>query len=289
MRNIVVFILTFVMLVVSSTCLASDKVPLVYNIMPSIQNESAIDSETTSKIEFSLYDEETMLWVNGAPVEIVDNKFYIDVSNIKGKVTFEFTNDVEESAKFTYFISDGDGYLDEFKLDEVSDKDYKTYIDTVRNIEIIYTEKDKKSLKNIQKTLESVPEEITLNVNEIKLVPAKHASGASGITKDDKVVIYNASKFGTKTLKNIILHEVAHTWSNKLIEDKKIDYSFTEYAKLLEGIKKFPSNYAKQNVLKGNYSEDFAESVAFYYINTKSFAKKFPIRTQYIEKLVQNE
>lgn len=289
MRNIVVFILTFVMLVVSSTCLASDKVPLVYNIMPSIQNESAIDSETTSKIEFSLYDEETMLWVNGAPVEIVDNKFYIDVSNIKGKVTFEFTNDVEESAKFTYFISDGDGYLDEFKLDEVSDKDYKTYIDTVRNIEIIYTEKDKKSLKNIQKTLESVPEEITLNVNEIKLVPAKHASGASGITRDDKVVIYNASKFGTKTLKNIILHEVAHTWSNKLIEDKKIDYSFTEYAKLLEGIKKFPSNYAKQNVLKGNYSEDFAESVAFYYINTKSFAKKFPIRTQYIEKLVQNE
>lgn len=289
MRNIVVFILTFVMLVVSSTCLASDKVPLVYNIMPSIQNESAIDSETTSKIEFSLYDEETMLWVNGAPVEIVDNKFYIDVSNIKGKVTFEFTNDVEESAKFTYFISDGDGYLDEFKLDEVSDKDYKTYIDTVRNIEIIYTEKDKKSLKNIQKTLESVPEEITLNVNEIKLVPAKHASGASGITRDDKVVIYNASKFSTKTLKNIILHEVAHTWSNKLIEDKKIDYSFTEYAKLLEGIKKFPSNYAKQNVLKGNYSEDFAESVAFYYINTKSFAKKFPIRTQYIEKLVQNE
>ena len=40
-------------------------------------------------------------------------------------------------------------------------------------------------------------------------------------------------------------------------------------------------------IAKGDYSEDFADSVALYLTNQKSFSKKFANRTDYFECLIK--
>ena len=165
-------------------------------------------------------------------------------------------------------------------------KTYKTYVKTIKNIPVIYTSKDSKSISKVEEIINKLPEELLVNLEEIKLVPAKHESNAAGITKYNKISFYNISKYSGATLKNVVIHEIAHTWAYELIKDKEIDYSYTNYQKYVSKDTKFPSKYAKLNVASGNYSEDFAESVSFFLINKKSFTKKYPARAEYIENLL---
>ena len=53
--------------------------------------------------------------------------------------------------------------------------------------------------------------------------------------------------------------------------------------------KNFVSTCSKEFIeLKERYSEDFAESVSFYFINKKSFEIKYPARADYIKRLLEN-
>lgn len=262
---------------------AGENVPFNYNILPEIPNGYIVDSTNTDKINFSLFENEECIYLNDTLLEIEDDRFSISIEGLKGKQSFTLSNGTEE-VTYTYYISDNKGYLEGYNMEGLT-KQHKTYIKTVKNIPIIYTSKDSKSIKKIEDIIKDLPEELLVNLKEIKLVPAKHESNAAGVTKYNKISFYNISKYSGTTLKNIVIHEITHTWAYELMKNKDIDYSYTKYQEYVNKDTKFPSKYAKSNVDIGNYSEDFAESVSFYLINKKSFAKKYPARNEFIEEL----
>lgn len=279
----VLFTLTFI----SSVAFASQNIALVYNVMPDFPNGQAIDSTHTNQISFSLFESGETLFYNGKQLEVKENRFYIDTKDLSGENTFEITNLENEKVKFTYYFSNKDGYLPNYSMSELKDKTYKTYIKTIRNISVIYTEKDSKSISKIEKIISNLDENIIRNVTEIRLIPVNHTSHAAGITKYDKITLYNISSYSTQTIKNIVIHEIAHTWASSLMQKKIIDYSYSDYKLVVNKDSKFPSKYAKENVETGNYNEDFAESVSFYLINEKSFTKKYPARAEYLKEIIK--
>lgn len=279
---------TFISLILLFNCsLASEKIALNYNIIPDIANGYVVDSNHTNQISFSLFENEAALYCNDILLEIKDNQFSIPLTNLSGEVNFNFSNSSGESTIYTYYVSDKNGLLENYSFDELKNNN-KIYIKTVKNIPIIYTNKEQKAANEIQKIITSLPEQLLKNIKEIKLIPAKHKSKAAGITNYNKITLYKISSYSKSTIKNIVIHEIAHTWANDLISNKVLDYSYTDYQEVVNKDKKFPSKYAKEYVLDGNYSEDFAESISFYFINSKSFSKKYPARAEYIKNILEN-
>lgn len=286
MKKVLVSI-AIVLLSFANSCFASQNIPLVYNIIPDISNNYVVDTTHTNQITFSLFESGETLYYNNSLLKIENNKFAIDTQDLTGKNTFEISNASGECVTYTYYFSDKKGYLKDYSMPELDNKKYKTYIKTIEDVSIIYTEKDSKTIKKLETIISKLPKTLLENLSEIKLLPLKHTSGATGVTKYDKITLYNISSYSTSTIKNVVIHEIAHTWAYKLMENKKIDYSYTDYKLAVDTDEKFPSNYAKENVKQGNYSEDFAESVSFFLINQKSFAKKYPARADYINKLLK--
>lgn len=288
MKKILTAIITFNLILLTSISYANNNIALNYNVTSNIQNGYVVDSTCTSQINFSLFEAEESIFCNNEPVIIEDNKFSVSIEGLSGKQEFILTNDLGETTTYTYYISDDNGYLENYKFEELRTKNTKTYVKTIKGITVIYTSKDTKSIKTLEEIISSLPDELLANLKEIRLIPAKHSSKAAGITKYNKITLYNLSSYSKSTIKNIVIHEIAHTWAYDLIKDKTIDYSYTNYQKVVNSENKFPSKYAKENVKNGNYSEDFAESVSFYFINTKSFEKKYPVRADYIKELLEN-
>lgn len=286
MKKVLTSFITFNFILLSNVAIAGNTVALNYNVMPDVQNGNVIDSVHTDKISFSLFENEDAIYYNNEKVIVENNRFEISILGLTGKQDFTLTNSLGESTTFTYYISDEKGYVDGFKFEELGNKNVKTYIKTINNISVLYTNKEEKTIKNLEEIISSLPQKLLGNLKEIRLMPAKHKSGAAGITNYDKVTFYNLSTYSKTTIENIVIHEIAHTWAYDLMKDKIVDYSYTNYRKAVNADKKFPSEYAKVNVKAGNYSEDFAESVSFYFINEKTFAKKYPARTEYIENLI---
>ena len=288
MKKILTAIITFNLILLASISYANNNIALNYNLTSNIQNGYVVDSNYTDELDFSLFETEESIYCNGQPVTIEDNKFSISIEGLSGKQDFVFTNPSGETITYTYYISDDNGYLENYKFEELKNTNTKTYIKTIKGVTVVYTSKDAKSIKTIEEIISSLPDKLLVNLKEIRLMPAKHSSNAAGITRYNKITLYNLSSYSKSTIKNIVIHEIAHTWAYDLIKDKAIDYSYTDYKKVVDSEKKFPSTYAKENVKNGNYSEDFAESVAFYLINTKSFERKYPARADYIKKLLEN-
>lgn len=288
MKKILTAIITFNLILLASISYANNNIALNYNLTSNIQNGYVVDSNYTDELDFSLFEAEESIYCNGQPLTIEDNKFSISIEGLSGKQDFVFTNPSGETTTYTYYISDDNGYLENYKFEELKKSNTKTYIKTIKGVTVIYTSKDAKSIKTLEEIISSLPDKLLVNLKEIRLIPAKHSSKAAGITKYNKITLYNLSSYSKSTIKNIVIHEIAHTWAYDLIKDKAIDYSYTDYKKVVDSEKKFPSTYAKENVKNGNYSEDFAESVSFYLINTKSFEKKYPARADYIKKLLEN-
>ena len=288
MKKILTAIITFNLILLASISYANNNIALNYNLTSNIQNGYVVDSNYTDELDFSLFEAEESIYCNGQPLTIEDNKFSISIEGLSGKQDFVFTNPSGETTTYTYYISDDNGYLENYKFEELKKSNTKTYIKTIKGVTVIYTSKDAKSIKTLEEIISSLPDKLLVNLKEIRLIPAKHSSKAAGITKYNKITLYNLSSYSKSTIKNIVIHEIAHTWAYDLIKDKAIDYSYTDYKKVVDSEKKFPSTYAKENVKNGNYSEDFAESVSFYLINTKSFEKKYPARADYIKELLEN-
>lgn len=281
-------IFTFINLILFlNITFASEKIALNYNIIPDIPNGYVVDSNHTKQINFSLFENENELYYNNQILKIENNIFSIPLDSLSGETNFVISNSSGETVSYTYYISDKDGYLKNYKFDEIQNSKNKIFIKTIKNIPIIYTTKEEKVVKEIEKILLSLPDNLLNNINEIRMIPAKHKSKAAGITKYNKIALYKLSSYSKSTIKNIVIHEIAHTWAYDLMTDKVLDYSYTDYQEAVKKDKKFPSKYAKEYVIEGNYSEDFAESVSFYFINTKSFSKKFPARTEYIKSILE--
>ena len=273
-------------IIVSSIVFAGNNVPLLYNVIPDTLNGYVIDSAVQNQISFTLFENEEALYYSGDALNVVDNHFSIDTSNLVGKHDFTITNSLNETATFTYYFSDENGYVAGYSMDDLDEMNLKTYVKTIKGVKVIYTEKETDVLKDIEEIILSLPDKMLANTHEIKLVPFEHSSNAAGITRYDKITFYNVSKYTKATLKNIVIHEIAHTWAYELMKDKAIDYSYTDYKEVVKMDKRYPSNYARRNVEAGDYSEDFAESISFYFINKDSFTRKYNSRAQYIGNLV---
>lgn len=280
-----VLIVSCIFLLHATISFAGETVPFFYNVLPVQENNSIIDTNYQTTIAFNLYENENTIYFNDEIIPVFKNRFEINISNLSGKQTIMFKNDKNEHATFTYYFSDKNGLVAGYEQDNV--KNVKTYVKTINDIKIVYTNKDLKAIKTIEKTINNIPNEIKSNVEEIILLPYVTSQKVAGITKYEKIYLYKVSSYSALTIKQIVSHEIAHTWAQKLIQEKTIDYSYTNYAKAVKEDKKSVSTYSKKFIDKGDYSEDFADSVAFYLINEKSFGKKYPNRTNYFETILK--
>lgn len=264
---------------------ADDRLALMYNILPDDSKNSVIDKKSQNKLTFRLYENQGNIYYNNQLLKVTDNCFEINIADLTGKQTFTFTNDYNEEMSITYYLSNENGLVKGYELNGVKNLDI--YTTTIGDTKIIYTSKDAKKIDMVTSLIKSMPEKTKANLKEITLLPTKHSSNAAGITNYDKITFYDLSSYSDKTIKQIVFHEIAHTWAYELIKDKQLDYSYMDYQKAVKNDKNFVSNYSKAYIDKNNnYSEDFADSVAFYLMDSNSFEKKYPNRADYITNLL---
>lgn len=271
-------------LTIGTTSFAGDTIPFFYNVLPEFDSNSIIDSKN-DVISFNLWEDEENVFVNGEEVELLDNHFEIDINDIYGKQDFVITNDKNEEVIYTYYISDENGFVEEYTDDEIGNKD--VYVFTYEDIKIIYTERDAKSVEKVIELLNNMPYQMKNNLDEIRMVPSKTKGNIAGITKYNKITFYGLSFYKGETFENIVYHEVAHTWAYELIREKVLDFNYSEYSKLVNEDGNYVSNYSKKAIVKNDdYSEDFAESIAFYMIDAENFSENYPARAEFINSII---
>ncbi len=282
--------LSLVFICSSAIVLATDTnekitIPFEYNIIAETKNGEIIDTKATNKLSFKLYQPIDEIYYNNQLVEINDDEFSIDISDLVGDTNIVFKNKANQTASFHYYFSDKNGKVDGYDL--VPGKKLNTYVTTIKDIKIIYTDKEKSIIKNINEFINALPQKLLENVKTITLIPFANTNKIAGTTKGNDITLYKFSKYNTKTKKQILYHEITHTWANDLMNKKIIDYSYTKYTEMVnkdkKSVTKYSSNFASNT---GRYSEDFAESVALYLISQKNFSKKFPNRANYIQNLL---
>lgn len=275
---------TILTLTIGTISFAGDTVPFFYNVLPEFDSNSIIDSEN-DVIGFDLWEDENKVFVNREEVEILDNHFEIDINDMYGKQDFVITNDKDEEVIYTYYISDENGLVRDYNDDEIGKKD--VYVLTYEDVKIIYTEKDTKSVEKVIDLLNNMPSQMKSNLNEIKMVPSKTRGNVAGVTKYNSITFYGLSSYKGETFENIVYHEVAHTWAYELIRTKVLDFSYSEYSELVNEDDNYVSNYSRKAIVKNDdYSEDFAESIAFYMIDSEDFEINHPARAEFIATIV---
>lgn len=275
-----ILILTIILLTLNTFVSAGETIPFSYNILPDDDSGSIIDCNK-EKLTFELWENENKIFVNGNEIYVDNNYFEISITDLFGKQDFIITNDKNEEVILTYYISDENGFVKNYKSKEF--KNYDVYVSTIDDIKIIYTEKDKNSIQKVINCLENMPSKTKTNLTEIKMLPNDSRDNVAGVTNYDKITLYGLYKYDKKTIENIIYHEVAHTWAYELIKEKVIDFSYTNYKRNVEKDNNFVSNYSKKAIKNSNdYSEDFAESISFFLIDNEDFCKKYPSRAEFI-------
>lgn len=262
----------------TSISLADDRIALMYNIIPDDDSKknSVIDSKVQKKLNFKLYKNQGTVYFNNKEINVTDGRFEISLNGLSGKQELKFTNDENEEAVFTYYISNEDGFIKDYMLGN-----REAYVKTIDNTKVIYTSKDAKKINYVEKIIKEMPENTKTNLNEIKLLPIEHSSKAAGITDYNKVTLYNLSDYTDKEIQRILTHEIAHTWAHELRKDKVIDYSYTNFGKAVKTDGNFVTSYSKDSL-----SEDFADSIAYYLADIDFFTKNFPARATYISNLM---
>ena len=285
---IYILLLVFVCLLSMQVAFASSSVPFQYNIIPMEKINSIIDTKAQDKLSFKLYEEIDVIYYNDNPVTIVDNSFSIDVTGLSGKSTLTFKDKDGQNVSFSYYFSDNSGKVGDYEL--VANKNLTAYVSTINGIKVIYSDKEVKTIKRLTSLLKKLPNTMLENVNSITLIPYENTSNIAGSAKGNNITLYKFSKYATSTQKNILYHEIAHIWANDLIDNKVIDYSYSDYSKAVIEDNNYVSNYSKSYIIEKNkYSEDFADSVAFFFISERSFKNKYPHRFGYISELLEDE
>ena len=248
------------------------KIPFSYNVIPTIKRESAIDNNSQKELYFNLYEHTDKIYYNNSLVEIHDDTFHIDISQLSGKTKLVFKNENGDEAIFTYFFANENGLLKDYEL--VANTNLYVYITTYKGITIIYSDKEKNSLKDIKNYIESLPDSVIKNVNTIKMIPYANTFNIAGVTIENDITLYRGEKMSYNDL-------IACGSELKVKEN-----SYTEFSKSALMDKNAVSTYSKHFAQEnGKYSEDFADSVAFFFISS-SFGKKYPNRAKYIQNLL---
>lgn len=267
-------------------CVAFAYTPFEYNIIPQIKNNSIIDTKVTNSLKFNIYEDQGEIFYKGNLISVNDKSFNIDISKLSGKTDIVFKDSFGNESKFTFYFSNKNGKVDNYVL--VDGKDLNVFVTTYKNIQIVYTDKEKSALNKLKNYINNMPVKVISNLSQIKMIPYSNTKNIAGSTKDRNIILYNFSKYNTTTQKNIIFHEITHTWANKLMEEFIIDYDYTNYNNIVRKDNNYVSKYAEEFANdSGRLSEDFADSVAFYLINQKSFKKNYPNRHEYITMLLK--
>lgn len=275
---------TILTLTIGTISFAGDTVPFFYNVLPEFDSNSIIDSKN-DVISFDLWEDEEKVFVNGEEVQVLDNHFEIDTYGLSGKQEFVITNDKNEEVIYTYYISDEDGFVEDYEDEEIGNKD--VYVTTYESVKFIYTEKDARSVEKVFDLLDNMPTQMKENLKEIKMVPSKTRGNVAGVTKYDSITFYGLSSYRSETFENIVYHEVAHTWAYELIRTKVLDFNYSEYSDLAREDDNYVSNYSRKAIVRNDdYSEDFAESVAFYMIDSEDFEINHPARAEFISSII---
>lgn len=275
---------TILTLAIGTISFAGDTVPFFYNVLPEFDSNSIIDSKN-DVISFDLWEDEEKVFVNGEEVQVLDNHFEIDTYGLSGKQEFVITNDKNEEVIYTYYISDEDGFVADYEDEEIGNKD--VYVTTYESVRFIYTKKDVKSVEKVFDLLDNMPTQMKENLKEIKMVPSKTRGNVAGVTKYDSITFYGLSSYRSETFENIVYHEVAHTWAYELIRTKVLDFNYSEYSDLAREDYNYVSNYSRKAIVRNDdYSEDFAESVAFYMIDSEGFEINHPARAEFISSII---
>ena len=271
------FSILFSLFLYTTVSFADDRVALMYNIIPDddSKNNSIVDSRIQKKLGFKLFRAQGAVYFNSQEVNVVNERFEIDLNGLTGKQELKFTNDQNEEAIFTYYVADENGLVRDYMLENE-----QAYVKTVENAKVVYTTKDAKKIDYVAELIAKMPEVTKTNLKEITLLPTEHTSRAAGITDYNKVTLYNLSTYTDKEIQRIVTHEIAHTWAHELRKAKVIDYSYTNFGNAVKADGNVVTDYSKNSL-----SEDFADSVALYLANADSFTKNFPARANYIANL----
>ncbi len=187
------------------------------------------------------------------------------------------------------FANIKEGKLENYQL--VAGKELDVYVTTYKGLRIIYTDNEVDILPRVKSYIRKLPKNMLVNIDEIKMIPFSNTQNIAGTTKGKSIILYNFSKYNRTTQKNIIYHEIAHTWANKLMENDLLDKEYTDYRECVTKDNNYVSEYARDfaNENNGKISEDFADAVAFYIMNKTRFTENYPSRAEYFERLFKIE
>ena len=110
----------------------------------------------------------------------------------------------------------------------------------------------------------------------------KHEGVASADYRTGEITFYNYfknSRFFKSFIFETAYHEAAHLFSHKYNVGNSIEWKNAVEADVSIKSNLYPSDYARTS-----FEEDWAESVAHYYLNPKLFEKKYPNRYKIINK-----
>ena len=143
------------------------------------------------------------------------------------------------------------------------------------------------SQNRVNELLNEIPSKLKKGVKEIILCSYDN-DNIAGTTNDGVIKLYNFSKYSKATQKYILYHEIVHTWGRYLMDEKILDYHYTDYQEYVKMDNNYVSKYSKEYIInKDNYSEDFADSVVEYLLNKDKFISNHPNRSTYIYNLFQ--
>lgn len=263
---------------------------LQQSIVSKVKKPFIIDTNVQKKITFYVLNNKNDIFYEGKLVTIKDGEFSIDISKLQGFKTIIFRDLTGDTVEFAYWFTDKQGRLKDYPLVD-SQPVMLTYVKTLRNSLFLYSTKERTAFNQLKKYFEKLPKNFTINLKMLKMIPYNNTQNIAGTTKDDVTTLFNYNKYTIAEKKNILYHEIAHTWANKLMDKKIIDYSYTDYQEVVKKDGNYVSGYAENFANQHSFrvSEDFADGVAFYLIDQKKFIKKYPNRARYFKSLFEKE
>ena len=258
-------------------------------IVSKIKAPFIVDTNVQKKITFYVLDENKKdIFYDGRLVSIKNGEFEINISELKGFKPIVFNDLTGDTLEFVFWFTDKKGRLENYPLVE-GQAAMLTYVKTLRNSLILYSAKERTAFNQLERYFEKLPKNFTSNLKIIKMIPFSNTKNIAGITKNEVTTLYNYNQYTITEKKNILYHEIAHTWANKLMDKKLIDYSYTNYQEIVKKDGNYVSSYSEKFANEHEYrvSEDFADGMAFYLIDENKFTKKYPNRAKYFKELLR--
>ena len=168
---------------------------------------------------------------------------------------------------------------------EVVHQEENSYYSITDGIQFFYKEKDKNAYEIVVELLKELPEHVKTGVGEI------HFEGKNddiaGTAGGSVITLYDFMSYSRETRKDILFHEVGHTFGNVLKYYRIIDSNYTDYSEYAKKDKNYVSDYSKGVIKReGKYSEDFADAFSQYFMNNARFKRKFKNRYEYLNRLI---